>query len=61
MPNRDTFYKLLGMTVWHGGKTYMRRRYGPTYVPKPVLGGAVLALVAAVAAAVLAARRNGSE
>jgi hypothetical protein len=52
------FYKLLGMLVWRGGKLFLRRRYGPTYAPKPLLAGAVLAVVALVA--VLAARR-GSE
>jgi hypothetical protein len=50
------FYKLLGMLVWRGGKLFLRRRYGPTYVPKPLVAGAVLAVVALVA--VLAARRE---
>ena len=52
-------YKLLGMMVWKGGKLVMRRKYGSTYAPKPVLAGAVVALVAAlVGAAVLAGRRS---
>jgi hypothetical protein len=55
------FYKLLGMAVWNGGKLFLRRRYGSTYVPKSVLGGAGLAVVAAVAAALVAARRNASD
>ena len=42
-------YKLLGMVVWNGGKFVLRRRYGPTYAPKPLLAGGVLAIVAAVA------------
>jgi hypothetical protein len=50
------FNKLLGMLVWRGGKLFLRRRYGPTYVPKPLVAGAVLAVVALVA--VLAARRE---
>ena len=50
------FYKLLGMTVWKGGKLVMRRKYGSTYAPKPLLAGAVIAAVAAVA--LLAARRE---
>jgi hypothetical protein len=54
------FYKLLGMAVWHGGKLFLRRRYGPTYVPKPVLAGAVVAVAGGVAAALLASRRLGS-
>ncbi len=36
------FYKVLGMLVWQGGKVIMRRKYGPTYVPAPVLAGAVV-------------------
>ena len=52
------FYKLLGMVVWNGAKFMLRRKYGPTYAPKPLLAGAVIAVVAGVA--VLAARREGS-
>jgi hypothetical protein len=54
------FYKLLGMAVWHGGKLLLRRRYGATYVPKPVLAGAAIAVAGGVALAVAAARRSGS-
>jgi hypothetical protein len=50
------FYKLLGMAVWNGGKYFLRRKYGSTYVPKPVLA-AVFA--GALALAVLAVKRNG--
>ena len=50
------FYKLLGMVVWNGGKVFLRRKYGPTYVPKPLVAGAVIAVVAGVAIA--AARRD---
>jgi hypothetical protein len=50
------FYKLLGMVVWNGGKLVLRRKYGATYAPKPLLAGAALAIVAAVA--VLVARRG---
>ncbi len=53
-------YKLLGMAVWNGGKLFLRRRYGSTYVPKPVLAGAALAVAGGVVLAVAAARRNGS-
>ena len=52
------FYKLLGILVWNGGKVVLRQRYGRTYAPKPVLAGAVIAVVAGVA--VLAARRESS-
>ena len=50
------FYKLLGMVVWNGGKLVLRRKYGSTYAPKPLLAGAVIAGVAGVA--ILAARRE---
>jgi len=50
------FYKLLGMVVWNGGKLVLRRKYGATYAPKPLLAGAALAFVAAVA--LLIARRG---
>jgi hypothetical protein len=53
------FYRLLGMAVWNGGKFVLRRKYGRTYVPKPVLAGAVLALVGGVV--LLVARHNGSD
>ena len=51
-------YKLLGMLVWNGGKRFLRRKYGSTYAPKPLLAGAILAIVAAVA--ILASRRESS-
>ena len=51
------FYKLLGMVVWNGAKFFLRRKYGPTYAPKPLLAAGVLAIVAGVA--ILASRRNG--
>jgi hypothetical protein len=38
------FYKLLGMLVWKAGKTFLRRKNGPTYVPAPVIAGAVVLL-----------------
>ena len=53
------FYKVLGMVVWNGAKFFLRRKYGPTYAPKPLLAGGILAIVAAVA--VIAARRDGSS
>jgi hypothetical protein len=42
------FYKLLGMVVWNGAKWFLRRKYGPTYVPKPVVAGGVLAIALGV-------------
>ena len=52
------FYRLLGMLVWNGGKLFLRRKYGPTYVPKPLVAGGILAVVAGVA--ILASRRESS-
>ena len=50
------FYKLLGMAVWKGGKLVLRRKYGRTYAPKPLLAAGVLAVVAGVA--ILASKRD---
>ena len=36
------------MAVWKGLKFFLRRRYGPTYVPRPLLAGALLAVVGAI-------------
>ena len=52
-------YKLLGMVVWKGGKLALRRRYGSTHVPKPLVAGAALAVAGGVALLVL--RHNGSD
>jgi hypothetical protein len=38
------FYKLLGILVWKGAKTFLRRKNGPTYVPAPLIAGAVVAV-----------------
>ena len=38
------FYSLLGRTVWFGLKLFLRRKYGPTYVPKSLLAGATVAV-----------------
>ena len=50
------FYKLIGMIVVKGGKAYLRRKYGPTYTPKPVLAGLVVAAVVGIA--VVATKRE---
>lgn len=52
------FYKLIGMVVWNGAKWFLRRKYGATYAPKPLLAGGVIAIVAGVA--IFAARRETS-
>jgi hypothetical protein len=42
-------YTLIGKAVVKGAKIFLRRRYGPTYTPKPVLAAAVVAAVVGVA------------
>jgi hypothetical protein len=51
-------YTLIGKAVVKGLKIFLRRRYGPTYAPKPLLAGAVV--VAVVGAALVAAKREQS-
>jgi hypothetical protein len=46
-------YKLLGMAVWKGGKFFLRRRYGATMAPKPLLAGGVLLVVGGIVLALL--------
>ena len=52
-------YTLLGRLVWTFAKLFMRRKYGRTYAPKPLLAGGLLAIVAGVA--LLVASRRGSD
>jgi hypothetical protein len=49
-------YKLLGMVVWKGAKLFLRRKYGPSYAPKPVVAGGLL--VALVGVLLLAKSRE---
>ena len=49
-------YKMLGILVWNGAKVLLRRRYGPTYLPAPVLAGAVVA--GGLAVGLLLAKRD---
>ena len=49
------FYKLLGMLVWKVAKLFLRRKNGPTYLPVPVIVGAVV-LVGALVGLVFAKR-----
>ena len=51
-------YKLLGMVVWKGTKLFLRRRYGPTYAPKPVIAGGLA--VALIGVLLLAKSRDDS-
>jgi hypothetical protein len=52
------FYSLLGRAVWYVLKLFLRRKYGPTYVPKSLLAGGTVALAVAVTVAVLRARSD---
>jgi hypothetical protein len=54
-------YKLLGMAVWNGGKLFLRRKYGSTYVPKSVLAGVAVAALAVAGAGVALASRSGDD
>jgi hypothetical protein len=38
-------YTLLGKLVWRLAKLFLRPKYGPTYLPKPVVAGALVAVV----------------
>jgi hypothetical protein len=53
------FYKLIGMIVVKGARVFLRRKYGPTMTPKPVLAGLVVAAVVGIA--VVATKRDGSS
>ena len=39
-------YTLLGKLVWRIAKLFLRRKYGSTYLPKPLVAGGLIALVA---------------
>ena len=45
---RHMLYKFLGILVWNGAKALLRAKYGRTYLPAPVLVGAVVLAGAAV-------------
>src|SRR3954454_18685305 len=53
-------YTMIGRAVVKGVRLYLRQRYGPTYAPKPVLAGAVVAAVVGVAV-VAGKQSNGGE
>ena len=52
------FYSLLGRVVWYGLKLFLRRKYGSTYVPKPLVAGGILTVAVAVTVALLRARSD---
>jgi hypothetical protein len=41
-------YTFLGRLVWTGAKWFLRRKYGPTRLPKPIVAAGLAALVAGV-------------
>ena len=47
------FYELLGRVVFKALKSYLRMKYGPTYMPKSVLAGGTVAVGVAVMLAFL--------
>ncbi len=52
------FYSLLGRVVWFALKLVLRRKYGPTYVPKSLLAGGTVAVAVAITVAILRAARD---
>jgi hypothetical protein len=55
------FYSLLGRVVWYGLKLFLRRKYGPTYVPKSLVAGGTVAVAIAVTVAILRAAARSSD
>jgi hypothetical protein len=49
-------YTLLGKLVWRIAKLFLRRKYGATYLPKPVVAGGLVAVL--VGLLVLLGRRE---
>jgi hypothetical protein len=54
------FYKLLGMLTWNGAKWFLRRKYGSTMVPKSLIAGVLVAVLAGIALLVTARQRGDS-
>ncbi len=52
------FYRAVGFLVVKGAKVFLRRKYGPTYTPRPVLAAGVVAAIVGVA--VVAGRSRGA-
>ncbi|MBE2314959.1 hypothetical protein DVA67_003170 [Solirubrobacter sp. CPCC 204708] len=52
------FYSLLGRVVWFVLKLVLRRKYGPTYVPKSLLAGVTVAVGIAIVVAIQRAARD---
>jgi len=41
-------YTLIGRLVVRAGKVFLRRKYGPTLLPKPIVAGGLVALMVGV-------------
>jgi hypothetical protein len=54
------FYKLLGMLTWKGTLWFLRRRYGAVLLPKPLIAGGIVALLAGIALLVTRGRGESS-
>ena len=52
------FYRAVGFLVVKGAKVFLRRRYGPTYTPRPVLAGVAAAAIVGAAVATSKARQG---
>jgi hypothetical protein len=52
-------YTLLGRIVWFGAKTFLRRKYGATYLPKPIVAGGLVAVMVGVL--ILLGRRDSGS
>ena len=52
------FYRAVGFVVIKGLKVFLKRRYGPTYTPRPVLAAGVVAAVVGVAVVANKAREE---
>ncbi|HEX8104012.1 MAG TPA: hypothetical protein VF533_15445 [Solirubrobacteraceae bacterium] len=53
-------YTLIGKAVVKAAKLFLRRKYGPTYLPKPIIAGGLVALVVGVLL-VLGRRDSGTD
>ena len=51
-------YTFIGKLVVKGAKVFLRRKYGPTLVPKPLVAGALVALMVGVLLAL--GKRDGA-
>ena len=55
---RTMIYTVIGKVVVKAARVFLKRKYGPTMTPKPVLAGAVVAAVVGIA---VLASKQGSD